>query len=103
MKKHSWKIIIGILVLLSITNPNQSDFDRFSGCNSNYSSEKCGRQSYLLLFSIYHIKDSVEIFAWNKQSKETVLSGINVYDKYYIGIFKNFINYRTLYSYSSRN
>lgn len=98
MKKHLLKIIAGIIVILFLTNPTQSDYDRFSGCNSELTNDKCGRSSYFLVFSFYHTKDSVPA-----KDRLNQIAGYHIYNKRYFGILKNFIPLRTEYSYSGGN
>ena len=97
MKKHLFKIIIGILVLFVITNPTQTDFKNSIGYGGH-------RTLYLLFFSIYKSENAESIFEKGKEhlyrekgeeqyGLRTV--GHTYIETTYIGIFKNFINIGT--------
>jgi len=80
MKNRFSKILIGIIILLALTNPTQSDFEKYAKLYSNTEHEiRCARTSYFLIFSLYEYKRYVDY-----DHEKTI-------DVKFIGVFKTFI------------
>jgi hypothetical protein len=80
MKKYLPKIIIGVLVLLALTNPTQNDFRGYAELKSGLNKKQAeytlttSRTSYFLICSVYQYSSPT----FNKRGR-------------YFGIFKTFI------------
>lgn len=86
MKNTRQKTILTILILLTVLNPTQKDFETRYG--QGY------RTFYLLIFSIYESEDSFGRISKNKDAGK-----VREYEKHYLGLFNNFIpiyNYKII-------
>ena len=105
-KKIVWTLII-LISILAITNPTQTDFERFanikvgtsysSGTYQDFSETQvsyiCSRTGYFLLFSIYEY-DKLEITRESHYGRRIGGEPPKEHHskKKYLGIFKNFID-----------
>jgi hypothetical protein len=93
MKKRITLIIIGVLILLLLTNPTQSDFkgyvqldkDRNDKDNAFWFSHDGKRTYYLLLFSVWKEQDKMGDKYGEMKEKTSIERNTT-----YIGIMKNF-------------
>ena len=84
MKSRLKKIVLGLIILLALTNPSQTDF------NNMFSKVGGHRTLYFLLFSVYEYNQSTVDCRFNSDKTK-----VYCYTKKYIGIFKNFIPFYT--------
>jgi len=81
MKKHWKKVIVGLAILLTLTNPSVKDFQESINPNGK-------RTMYLLFFSVFEY--DYEITKTNEAGQYLLGQKERHYGRY-IGIFKNFI------------
>ena len=89
MKKHWKKIVLGLVVLLALTNPTNTDFKDFlKGIKQPSDGYRSG---YFLIFSTFKHSHIMRRETGRKSYDGKAVTVDFRYEYTYLGIFKNFI------------